>query len=299
MPLDELMLPVPPGEARPSAAELVERLGEAARPDPALTANLPDAPGVYRFFDAGDTLLYVGKSLSIRKRVKSHFSARRRNHKELKLVVQTRRIECTETAGELGALLLENRDIKTRHPVYNARQRRAQHLLTYSLERNSSGFDVPTLTGEPLASGRWQREYYGLFRGRSSAQKTLGSLALEHELCKKLLGLEKGRGPCFNYQLKRCQGACAGRESADSHNQRLREALQSHAIEAWPYSGPIVIAERTDYHLVSHWSWLGSAESVEMAMALRGGTEAFDMDTYRILLRALRTNVGLSILQNL
>ena len=93
----------------------------------ALLADLPSAPGVYIFWGDSSLPLYIGKSVDIRSRVMSHF----RQPDEARMLAQTRRIECLPTAGEMGALLLESRLIKTRQPLFNQRLRRTKHLHSW------------------------------------------------------------------------------------------------------------------------------------------------------------------------
>ena len=86
-----------------------------------LADELPEGPGVYRFFGLDDALLYVGKSASLRRRVLAHFDAGHSGAKEQKLARHVRRVDWLETAGELGALLREAEWIKTQWPLYNRR----------------------------------------------------------------------------------------------------------------------------------------------------------------------------------
>ena len=89
-----------------------------------LVCDLPRAPGVYVFHGDGKLPLYIGKSVDIRSRVQSHL----RNPDEARMMAQTRRIEAIETAGEIGALLLESHLIKTQSPLFNQRLRRIKKL---------------------------------------------------------------------------------------------------------------------------------------------------------------------------
>ena len=75
---------------------------------------IPKAAGVYRFYGEDDSLLYIGKSINLNDRVKSHFNADLRNSKEMRLSQEVRDLDWTVTVGELGALLLENQEIKTK-----------------------------------------------------------------------------------------------------------------------------------------------------------------------------------------
>ena len=82
---------------------------------------------MYRFFgvgeDGAETLLYVSKANILRERVLDHFRGGAGDAKSAKLCAQVRRVEWTETAGELGALLLEAREVRETQPVYNRQTR--------------------------------------------------------------------------------------------------------------------------------------------------------------------------------
>lgn len=263
-------------------------------PDPSLFRELPCSPGVYRFHGDDDALLYIGKSINILERVKSHFSARHRDRREHRMTWLTRRISFTETAGEIGALLLENHEIKTRLPLFNRRQRRARQLYTWRLQQDGELLR-PSLSQPLTDSSAWQESGFGVFRSPHHARQMLEALAKQHQLCRKALLLESGSGPCFARQLRRCAGVCCEAESAAEHNQRLRAAMSSQRIEAWPHDSALIFTERCaqtercDYHVVDQWRWLGSARTRAEAEKLVGSAAGgqFDLDSYRILLRAL------------
>src|SRR5689334_6516496 len=82
--------------------------------------RLPDSPGVYRFYNAENELIYVGKAKNIKKRVSSYFNKQAGvNRKTLRLVSEIRNIEYTVSDSEFDALLLENNFIKQNQPKYN------------------------------------------------------------------------------------------------------------------------------------------------------------------------------------
>lgn len=274
----------------------------AFTPDASLFRELPCAPGVYRFHGEDDALLYVGKSINILERVRSHFSARHRDRREHRMTWLTRRISFTETAGEIGALLLENHEIKTRLPLFNRRQRRARQLYTWRL-RQDGELLRPSLSQSLADNSPWQESGFGVFRSPHHARQMLEALAKQHQLCRKALLLESGSGPCFARQLRRCAGVCCAAESASEHNQRLLSAMSIQRIEAWPYQSAVIFTEqsmetaRCDYHVVDQWRWLGSAASRAEAEELIGKTSVaqFDLDSYRILLRALSSNSAIKM----
>ena len=122
----------------------------------------------------------------------------------------------------------------------------------------------------------------------------LRELAAEHGLCLKRLGLEQGKGPCFNRQIKRCKGFCVGKENALSHDLRLKTALAVLKLRAWPFPGRIAIRERDEWHLFETWCYLGTAKSeADLHEAAQTRFDAaFDLDTYRILRRELEKRAG-------
>jgi DNA polymerase-3 subunit epsilon len=259
--------------------------------------NISDTPGVYLFYGENELPLYVGKSVRLRQRVLSHFNADHKEYKEMRLSQQLHRIEVRETAGEIGALLLEARLIKDLQPVHNRLLRRQGDLCAWQLNENEQGHIVPVLThASEQDFGRAER-LFGLFSGKRKADAALRALAESHQLCLVQLGLERRSGlqkPCFNWQLKRCNGVCVGKESESFHRARLEAALAKLRIETWPYEGAIGLieqgADRTDVHVVNNWCFLGTARSedeVHDLLEQSPSRPAFDLDTYKILHRAL------------
>lgn len=262
--------------------------------DPALIDDLPESPGVYLFYGENDVLLYVGKSLDLRKRVLAHFAADTREYKEMRLTQEVRRIAWRETVGELGALLLESRLVKDAQPIHNRRLRRAADLCAWQLEEVAPGDFRPRLaSGAEPDFGR-AGELFGLFATRREATNALRKIAEAYELCPIVLGLEKatrpGR-PCFAHQVGKCRGACVGKEPIGLHSARMMAALGRLKLKAWPYPGPIGLVERDDFldveevHVVHGWRYLGTARSEADIHELleQAGRAAFDMDTYKLL----------------
>lgn len=256
--------------------------------------DLPEAPGVYLFYGENDVLLYVGKSVNLRQRVLSHFSAGTREAREMRIAQEIRRIDWQETVGELGALLLESRLVKERQPVHNRRLRRTAELCAWQLDEVAPGDFRPRLVSGPEADPGLGGELYGLFSTRREATLALRKIAEAHQLCPAILGLEKttipGR-PCFAFQLHQCHGACAGKESIGLHSARLMSALARLRVAAWPYRGPIGIVERNDFldreevHLVDAWRHLGTGhtDSEVKDLLLSPSRVQFDLDTYKLL----------------
>ncbi len=280
--------------------EAIEAALKKAMKSPSLPSGLeatavdavPEAPGVYLFHGENDLPLYIGKAVNMRSRVQSHFAADHAAGRAMRIAREVKRIEWIETAGELGALLLEARLIKERQPIHNRQLRRNEELCAFRLVE---GADV-VLERVPLDGIPADElgELYGQFKSKREANNTLRELAAEHGLCLKRLGLEAGKGPCFNQQLKRCKGFCIGKESAERHDLRLKTALAVLKLRAWPFPGRIALREGDAWHLFENWCYLGRADSeAELHEAAQTRFDArFDLDTYRILRRELEKRAG-------
>ena len=257
-----------------------------------LADDLPEAPGVYRFYGAADggreSLIYVGKANNLRERVLAHFAGAHRDAKSRRLSDQTQRVEWTETAGELGALLLEARLVRELKPVYNRRLRGTSEAWTWV---------IPDQGGAPRlvdldADGIGDEDAFGLFRTERQARTALTRLARDQRLCLKVLGLETGSGSCFGFQLGRCAGACVGQEPLARHGARVKLALASLKLRSWPYRGPVGVHESTGFgltqvHVVDRWQYLGSVVEGEAFEPAFERDARFDTDAYRILVKHL------------
>ena len=251
---------------------------------------LPEGPGIYLFYGENPLPLYVGKSVHLRERVGAHFTSDWRQESDLRLSQEIRRIEFEATAGELGALMREAVTIKRLLPSHNRALRRKADagVLRLVADAPPAFIQARDVTPAELVGA------FGPFSSKRGARETLRSLAAEHALCWRMLGLEKrDGGPCFQRQLRRCAGACVGEESAFAHDARLLEALAPLAIPAWPVEGIGLLrevdakGERTDVHVLRDWCWLGTARDDGELCALLESPPApqFDLDVAKLLIK--------------
>ena len=267
-------------------------LGRPSTPmhiDLTMIDGLPEAPGVYLFYGENDLPLYVGKSVNIRQRVMSHFTADVTSAKEMSLSQQVRRIEHIRTGGEIGALLQEAALVKKLQPTHNRQLRRNNELCSIQLKEVSEGLKVHVAYANELDFATTSN-LYGLFKSKREALKALTEIAGEHNLCKAIIGLEKVKvgSPCFGRQLKKCRGACIGDEARLAHDARLLAGLGKLKIRTWPFDGPAYIKEGEEMLLIENWAYLGSARSEEDIWNLMNGRDAcFNRDTYKILLATI------------
>ncbi len=230
-----------------------------------------------------------------------HFSGADDGSKD-RLGAKVRRVDWLETAGELGAMLREAEWIKAQRPLFNlrAKSRARPHTLRAGPVRSamgeSQGVEAVAIDAVDLAD---LLQCFGVFHSYKDARKALGDIADAQRLCRKALGLEDGTGSCFAYQVGKCRGACIGKEPLILHDTRLKLALSSLKMKAWPFPGRIALRERhpaggapeftrgSELHVLDRWAYLGTARSDEDLAALRerDASDAFDIDVYKILAR--------------
>ncbi len=185
---------------------------------------LPEECGVYYFHDQEGKVVYVGKSINIRKRVAEHFADP--TEKARKLQQHVHDITYELTGSELVALLLESHEIKRLQPPINRAQRVQQFpyaIHTWEDEAGYIRFDLARVTAKNRQNLRIVSEYPKL----GNAKGHLTAKVLQFELCHRLSSLQNGKGACFHYHLHQCHGACAGKEAPEDYNERARQALEA------------------------------------------------------------------------
>ncbi|HTU15723.1 MAG TPA: excinuclease ABC subunit UvrC [Solirubrobacterales bacterium] len=182
------------GESAEDRAERTERIVAERR-------SLPDAPGVYLFRDRDDEVIYVGKAISIRKRVASHFSG---GNAEMTRLVE--RIEFLVTESESEALIAEQSFVKRYRPRFNIKLRddKSYPYIAVSMDEE---YPRVYFTRERHRSGR---VYFGPFSSARRVRDTLDLLGklFQYRTCE---GKEPGRrsgSPCLDYFIKRCGAPC-------------------------------------------------------------------------------------------
>lgn len=263
--------------------------------DDSFMQHIKDIPGVYIFYDDYDLPLYIGKSIKLKTRVLSHFSSDHKSATEMEMSLKIKRVDWKETAGELGALLLEAKLVKKMQPTYNRLLRNVTKL--YSIRMSSQMNDLPWLRVMSIDDFDPENlEYmYGVFKTKKGAKELIKNLANEFNLCNKLLGLESGKGKCFAHQLNKCTGVCVGHEKHELHHLRLRQALIGHKIKTWPFEGRIGIKElntdtnNTEVHIFEHWCHLETVNNeIDLAEASTTKYEKkFDLDFYKLIQKSI------------
>lgn len=189
-------------------------------------ATLPDSPGIYRFYNREDVLIYVGKAKSLRKRVGSYFNKQSQyNRKTEKLVSEINRIEFTLANTEFDALLMENNFIKQNQPKYNIllKDDKTFPYLCILNER------FPRIISTRKYIAR-QGEYFGPYSSVVSMKSVLELVRKLYSIrtCNLLLSDEniaKGKFKvCLEYHLGNCKGPCVGAQEEQAYQDEIKMA---------------------------------------------------------------------------
>lgn len=212
--LDHLLRIRENGEVRGQLQKLV-------KPEHELVQNLPETTGVYYLFNDKNEAIYIGKSLNIRERVRTHL-VHCNTRRAIDMKNATVHVGFEETGSELLALLLESQEIKRIKPLYNRQQRRTPAHLGLFTVTDDAGYthffiDKTNREDIPLA----------VYPNKVTARDHLFNLAEHFRLCQKLCGLYQTHGSCFQYSIRQCLGACIGKEAPADYNLRVANAINS------------------------------------------------------------------------
>ena len=189
--------------------------------------GLPEATGVYYLHDTNGDVIYVGKSINIKKRIMDHFADK--TEKGAKIYAGVADISFELTGSELVSLLLENQEIKKIMPRINKAQRAKNlpyALYTYTDEQNF----IRLAAAKNSAAIRKKMTVLAEYQQLSYAKGALKAMVKKFELCSKMTGLETQEGACFLYHLNQCKGACCDEEMAFTYNERAAEAVSGLRI---------------------------------------------------------------------
>ncbi|MFN3342748.1 MAG: exonuclease domain-containing protein [Flavobacteriales bacterium] len=184
--------------------------------------KLPEKTGVYRFLGKGGNILYIGKSTNMRQRAIQHYQSKEK--KSRKMIGEVYNVEFEETGSELIALLLESEEIKRHQPPYNrARRKKA---FAYALESVIHENGVLQFQIIPTADSK---EPLKIFHTWISARAFLNELMDNEYVCPKFCGAFDMEGPCFHFQIRKCNGICCGKEDPEIYNARIRNLIETCA----------------------------------------------------------------------
>lgn len=188
--------------------------------------KLPAKPGVYLMHDKSDAIIYVGKAISLKNRVRQYFQAGRRVSPKIeKMISQIDHFEYIITDSEVEALVLENNLIKEHEPKYNTMLKDDK---TYPYIKATVYEDFPRL----IYSRQQKKDkcrYFGPFTNVTAARDTLEFAHKIYKIrtCRRVLPRDIGKErPCLNYHIGKCSAPCQGYISKEEYAQNFNKALK-------------------------------------------------------------------------
>lgn len=190
-----------------------------------ISSGLPDNPGIYKYIDAEDVILYVGKAKNLKKRLSSYFvSSQNHAYKTRMMLRHAIRIEYTITDSENDALLLENTLIKNFQPRYNV------------MLKDAKGYSYICITKERFPKVIFTRrvtrdgsQYFGPYTSKLRINILLELIKNLFPLRNCKLDLSKANienkkfNVCLEYHIKNCEGPCIGAETEEHYNDKIEQ----------------------------------------------------------------------------
>lgn len=192
-----------------------------------LSSEIPDEPGVYRFLDKDETIIYVGKAKRLNKRLASYFGEKKHQQYKTKALVRNAvRFEYTVVESEHDALLLENTLIKKFQPRYNVMLKDGKTYAYIVVKKER--FPRVFFTRRVYKDGS---QYFGPYTSKYRANILLDIIKRLFKLrtCKLHLSernIKEGKFKvCLEYHIKNCQGPCVGLESEEEYNEKISQVV--------------------------------------------------------------------------
>ena len=188
--------------------------------------KLPQKPGVYLMKDENGHIIYVGKAVNLKNRVRQYFqSSRNQTAKTRSMVPNIREFEYIVTDSEMEALLLECNLIKKHHPYYNILLKDDK---SYPYIKVTVGEDYPRILFSRTMKKDKSR-YFGPYTSAAAVKDTIELLNKLYQLrtCNRVLPRDTGlERPCLNYHIKQCLAPCQGYVSKEEYRQQVAGALE-------------------------------------------------------------------------
>ncbi len=186
--------------------------------------SLPSKTGIYYIHREDGTIIYIGQSKNIKKRVNQHFTGITTSAKKIQAEVFTVTFE--ETGSELIALLKESEEIKKNRPVYNRMARKNTFSWAIYAEKDVNGYQNLKLQ---KADGR--KKEITAFANQQEGKSALVRITSTYHLCPKLTGISESKTTCSQAENSECDGACMGKISAEEYNARVQVFIDKNIFD--------------------------------------------------------------------
>ena len=185
--------------------------------------NLPFSPGIYMMKDENGTIIYVGKAISLRKRVRQYFQKNNKSHRIEKMVTLIRDISYIVTSNEVEALVLECNYIKENRPKFNVMLKDDK---TYPYIKINVKDKYPTITVTRKKIND-KAVYFGPYTNVGAMRESLNSIKeiFPVKRCRYNLEKKKFTKPCLYYHIGRCLGPCINDVSREEYKNMIDQII--------------------------------------------------------------------------
>ena len=189
-----------------------------------IVESLPSKTGIYYIHREDGSLIFIGKSKNIKKRVNQHFTGITKSAKKIQNEVFT--VTYEETGSELIAQLKEYQEIKINRPIYNRMSPKSNFSWSIYSEKDDNGYLNLKLQ---KSDGRKKevKSYTSLQEGKDALYR----ITSQYQLCQKLTGLYETKTHCFQNTISECDGACIGKITAEEYNLRVQIFIEKNLFE--------------------------------------------------------------------
>ena len=192
--------------------------------------KLPSEMGVNYIHNKANEIVYIGKSNNIKKRVLSHLTGKQK--KALAIQKEVTQVTYSLTGGELVTLLKEQNEIKINAPVYN----RVMKFRIFPMGvRIDSSESYPKLIVEQIQK---DQDYLSVYKNIKAAKAAVFRWMDHFGICMQKTSLMSAERACFNYTLKKCDGACVGEESPKAYAHKIAALIASFS---YPHSDFLIL----------------------------------------------------------
>lgn len=189
-----------------------------------IVESLPSKTGIYYIHREDGSLIFIGKSRNIKKRVNQHFTGITRSAKKIQNEVYT--VTYEETGSELIAILKETEEIKINKPIYNRMSPKSKFSWAIYSEKDENGYLNLKLQ---KADGR--KKEIKSYTSQQEGKDALHRITSHYQLCQKLTGLHETKTHCIQHTTNKCDGACVGKISTEEYNERVQTFIDKNLFE--------------------------------------------------------------------
>ena len=261
--------------------------------------NAPTETGVYYMHREDGTVIYIGKSKNIKKRLVQHFTNDSKKSKKIQLEVSS--VSYERTGNDLIAQLKESQEIKKIKPVYNRALRRT--FFSYQL---TSFKDTNGYINLKVEKANAKKEAIITFTNYQQAKSMVYKITEEYQLCQKLTGLYKTNSSCFLYSIKECNGACLMEEGVETYNERVHGFIDKNSYDNKHMliidkgrevdERSVILIENGEYRGFGFYNLNFQINNIEILRSIINSAE-HDRDSRHIIQNYLRKNKVLDIVK--